>query len=143
MLETLALQEVGADIGLVLDRIVVAEHAVGDQRVARDHVVFVELHRVQTDDRDILRSVPFERGRARRLLAGRDRVRKDITFDKGFEGTDLHVQPPVDVEGSTKGGDEQHEQPIATLWNIMSSYPVYLRMISSENRYPLFRIMRA
>src|SRR6202140_2411840 len=37
------LQEVRADVGLLPDGVVVAEHAVGHQRVAGDHRVLVEL----------------------------------------------------------------------------------------------------
>src|SRR5580700_659101 len=67
-----ALEEIRSDIGLLLDRIVVAINAVGDQRIARNHHVFVELDRIQPDYRSTGPVIPFERRGALRLFAGRD-----------------------------------------------------------------------
>src|SRR6516165_11987019 len=105
-----AFQKIRSDIGLAPDRIVVAEHAVGEQCVARDHGIFVELDRVQSDDGGVLAAVPFERCRARRLFAGCDRFSKNITFYEGFHGAHLSRQSPVDVESNSKPYQQQNEQ---------------------------------
>src|SRR5882724_4672829 len=104
---SLPFEEVRADIGLPLDRIVVAEHAVGDERVARADIVLAELDRVQAQNCGALATVPFERRRARRLLASRDRIGEHIAFDESFQGADLSRQPPVDIKGRAEAGGEQ------------------------------------
>src|SRR6516162_7805824 len=105
-----AFQKIRSDIGLAPDRIVVAEHAVGEQCVARNHGIFVELDRVQSDDGGVLAAVPFERCRARRLFAGCDCFSKNITFHEGFHGAYLNRQSPVDVEGNSEPCHQQNEQ---------------------------------
>src|SRR5438552_12367130 len=107
---SLPFEEVRADVGLSLDRIVVAKDAVGDERIARGDIVLVELDRVQADDRGVLAAAPSERRRARRLFAGRDRFREHITLDEGFKGPDLNGKPPVDVEGCAETGREQDKK---------------------------------
>src|SRR3979490_1910402 len=61
---SLPLEEIRTDVGLLLDRVVVAINAVGDQRVACSHRVFVGPDRVQSDDRGLGPGIPFERGGA-------------------------------------------------------------------------------
>jgi hemoglobin-like flavoprotein len=108
---SLPLEEIRTDVGLLLDRIVVAIDAVGDQRVARNHRVFVGPDRVQSDHRGLGAAIPFEGGGARRLLAGRDGVREDIAFDEGFHGPQLAQGFPVHVEGAREACDQQHQYP--------------------------------
>src|SRR6185312_6032574 len=60
-LKRLTLQKIRTDVRLLPDRIVVAEHVVGEQRVACDDGVLVEFHRIQSDHRGLLAAVPFER----------------------------------------------------------------------------------
>src|SRR5579872_6932113 len=81
---SIPLEEVRADIGLALDRVVIAIDAVGNERKACDHGVLVELDRVEPDDRGVLAVVPFERRGARRLFASRDGFREYIAFDEGL-----------------------------------------------------------
>src|SRR3984957_17117933 len=69
---SLPLEEVRADVGFLLDRVVVAIDAVGDKRVARNDRVLVRLDRVQSDHRSMGPGIPFKRSRTLGLLAGRD-----------------------------------------------------------------------
>src|SRR5215211_2539522 len=101
-LERLPLEEIRADIRLFLDRIVVAIDAVGDQRVARENRILVELDRVQADDSSLFAPIPFERRRALRLLAGRNRVGKHRTLDKG-----LHSSSAVSASSSSRRTSRQ------------------------------------
>src|SRR6266404_648602 len=59
---SLPLEEIRSDVGFLPDRVVVAIDAVGDQGVARDDRVLVELDRVQPDHRGPGAAIPFERG---------------------------------------------------------------------------------
>src|SRR3954447_4422046 len=96
---SVTLDEIGADIGLLFDGIVVAIDAVGDERVACDHHIPVELHRVQANHRGLLAVVPSERGRTLRLFACPDRLGEHVTFYEGLHGANLDCHFPVDVEG--------------------------------------------
>src|SRR5436305_15328794 len=89
-LERLPLEEVRADVGLFLDRIIVAINTIGDQRVARDDRVLAWLDRTEADHGGLLAAIPFERRRALRLFAGRDRIGEDRAFDEG-----LHRLQPI------------------------------------------------
>src|ERR1700722_11566911 len=66
---SLPLEEVRADVGFLLDRVVVAIDAVGDERVVRNDRVLVGLDRVQSDHCGMGPGIPFERGRTLGLLA--------------------------------------------------------------------------
>src|SRR3977135_849081 len=79
------LEEIRSDVGFLLDRVIVAIDAVGDQRVACTDVVLVELDRVQPDDSGFCAGIPFERGRALRLFAARYRFGEDIDLEQRLE----------------------------------------------------------
>src|SRR5258708_25405196 len=83
----LPLEEIRSDVGLFLDRVVVAIDAVRYQRVIRNHGVFVELDRIQPDDSGVFSVVPFERRRTMRAFTCSNRFCKNIAFDHGFRGT--------------------------------------------------------
>src|SRR5882724_8214862 len=83
---SIPLQEIRTDVGFLLDRIVIAIDAVGNERVARNDGVLVELHRTQSDHRSSRPAIPFERGGTLRFFTGRNRVREHIAFDEGFHG---------------------------------------------------------
>src|SRR5262245_21316333 len=86
-------QEIRADIRLALDRIEVAIDAVGEQRVARNDGVLVELDRVEADHRGLLAATPLEGCGALRPLASRHGFGEDGAFDKGFRGLQLSQAP--------------------------------------------------
>src|SRR2546430_17118428 len=77
-------QKIRSDMGLFLDRIIIAKDAIGDQRVARQDRVLVELDRTHADDGGLLAGGPFEWGGALCPLAGCYRVGEDRALDKSF-----------------------------------------------------------
>src|SRR5215468_8092272 len=87
-------QEIRADTRRPLDRIEVAIDAVGEQRVARNDGVLVELDRVKADYRRLLAAVPLEGRGALGPLAGRHGFGEDGAFDKGFRGLQLSQRLP-------------------------------------------------
>src|SRR3954464_6292294 len=91
------LQVARSDIGLLADRIVVAEHAVGGERIAGDDGVFIGPDRMQADDRELLAAIPLEWRRAWRPLAGCNRIREHHALHEGLQGADLAGRPPVHV----------------------------------------------
>src|SRR5436853_6747933 len=100
-------QEIRSDIGLFLERIIIAIDAVGDQRVARDDRVLVELDRTHANDGGLLAAGPFKRGGARRPLASGYRIGERRALDEGLHRPKLPQRLPVHVERSRKAGGEQ------------------------------------
>src|SRR4051812_19555371 len=135
-LERLPLEEIRADIRLFLDRIVVAIDAVGDQRVARENRILVELDRVQADDSSLFGPIPFERRRALRLLAGRNRVGEHKTLNKGLHRLQPRQRLPVHVERAGKARDEQDEKPDCNPLEIHLAPASLLEWHSHQPRQP-------
>ena len=94
----------------LLDRIVVAIDAVGEQRIARNHRVLIELDRIQPDDRGVGAAIPFEWRRALCALAGRDGLGEYLALDERLHGAQLHRHFPLDVKGGAKACDDQQQQ---------------------------------
>src|SRR3982750_375203 len=101
-LECFPFQEVRPDVGLFLYGIIVAKDAIGDQRVAREDRILVQLDRSQADHGGLLAAVPSERGRARPLLASRPPVGEDRALDEALPGPKLPQRLPVHVKRSGK-----------------------------------------
>ena len=94
-----------------LDGVIVAKDAVGDQRVAREDRILIQLDGSQADDGGLLAAGPFERGGALRLFAGGYRIGEDRAFDERFHRSKLPQRFPVHVEGAGKAcGEQNHKQ---------------------------------
>src|SRR5216683_4307102 len=107
---SIPLEEIRSDVGFLLDGVVVAIDGVGDQRVARNDRVLVGPHRIQPDHRGFGAAVPFERGCALRLFAGRNGLCKNISLDEGSYGPQLGYGFPVHVKGAREAGNHQDQK---------------------------------